>query len=227
MDVSLSEPVDKPANPRLFERHLVMTPLQMAATYCYMDIVKYLANERAAIKGKGIYFYLYISLYLLNLLLLNFPVHAQNVCTPVSCIRTSVFLALNTSNPRNPPYACRGEQLQFICEVTNGLTLQWASEPVICRDTPISYTTGDIVGETRQIDIYQSHLVSIARRPPSSNFTSSFTFTPLASANSVTVVCGNQLPFCSSTEAELTLSFTGKCDLFTKMYMEAASIYIF
>lgn len=137
------------------------------------------------------------------------------MCTPVSCIRTSVFLAPNNSNPRNPPYGCRGEQLQFICEVMNGLTIQWASEPAICRDTPISYTTGDLDGETRQNGIYQSRLISVARNPPSSNFTSSLAFTLPPSVNSVTVVCGNQLPFCTRTEAEFTLSITGKCDVFT------------
>jgi len=134
---------------------------------------------------------------------------------PLTCIRTSAVLTSNVSTTRNPPYACRGEQLFYMCEVINGLTLQWASEPNICRNMPISFTTGDDDGEIRQIDIFESRLISAARAPPSSNFTSVFTFTPPPSVNNVTVVCGNQLSFCTSTEDQLTIGITGKCNTFT------------
>ena len=140
-------------------------------------------------------------------------VHTQDVCTPLLCARTSVFLTSNTTSTRDPPYACRGEKLSFSCEVVRGVTLQWASEPDICRDMPISYTSGDDEGETRRIGSYQSSLVSVSPDAQNSNFSSVLRFSPNETMDSVTVVCGNQLPFCSSTEAELTLRITGKCNV--------------
>ena len=138
--------------------------------------------------------------------------HSQKVCTPTSCRVTSVVLNSTTISGRNPPYACRGEQLVFNCQVMNVVSLQWASEPDILCSNAISYTAGDDEGErrTRNDGSYQSYLVSVARDPPNSNFTSNLTFTPPESVNNVTVVCGNQLSFCSSTEAERTVRITGK-----------------
>ena len=138
--------------------------------------------------------------------------HSQKVCTPTSCRVTSVVLNSTTISGRNPPYACRGEQLVFNCQVMNVVSLQWASEPDILCSNAISYTAGDDEGErrTRNDGSYQSYLVSVARDPPNSNFTSNLTFTPNASVNDVTVVCGNQLSFCSSTEADRTVRIIGK-----------------
>ena len=137
---------------------------------------------------------------------------SQGVCTPISCM-TYVVLNSTTPSTRNPPYACRGEQLTFTCEVMNTVSLQWASEPdILCRN-PISYTAGDDEGERRRRGFYQSYLISVARDPPNSNFTSNLTFIPPQSVDSVTVVCGNQLLFCSSTEAERTVRITGKCNV--------------
>ena len=142
----------------------------------------------------------------------------QNVCTPVSCTETSVYLNSTTANRRDSPYACRGEQLVFHCEVVNGAGIQWASEPDISCKDPLSFTTYNSDGDHKERLFYQSYLVSVARDPPSSNFTSNLTFTPPPSVNSVTVVCGNQLPFCTSTAAEFTLSITGKC-CYSNMYL--------
>ena len=146
-------------------------------------------------------------------------VNSQKVCTPTSCRVTSVVLNSTTISGRNPPYACRGEQLVFTCEVMNAVSLQWASEPDISCSNAISYTAGDDEGERRTINggFYQSYLVSVVRAPPFSTFTSNLTFTPPESVNSVTVVCGNQLSLCSSTEAEHTVRITGKLMLKLKM----------
>ena len=133
------------------------------------------------------------------------------MCIPVSCPRTSVFLNSTTASARDPPYACHGEELVFRCEVVNGVTLNWVSEPDIPCDNPISYTPGDDVGETRMRGLYQSNLTFVAPRPPNSNLSSVLTFTPPGNVSSVTVVCGDQLPFCTGTEAETTLRITGKC----------------
>ena len=137
---------------------------------------------------------------------------SQSVCTPISCV-TSVVLNSTTTSARNPPYACRGEQLVFNCEVMNAVSLQWASEPDILCGNAISYTAGDDEGETRPSGFYQSYLISVARDPPNSNFTSNLTFAPPESVTKVTVVCGNQLSLCSSTEAERTVSITGKYNI--------------
>ena len=136
-------------------------------------------------------------------------VDSQSVCTPISCV-TSVVLNSTTTRARNPPYACRGEQLVFNCEVMNAVSLQWASEPDILCDNAISYTAGDDEGETRPSGLFQSYLISVVRNPPNSNFSSNLTFTPSESVTNVTVVCGNQLSLCSSTEAERTVRITGK-----------------
>ena len=141
--------------------------------------------------------------------------NAQNGRPPglTSCIRTSVFLAPVAVSAHNPRYACRGEEVAFICEVTYGASLEWASEPDISRNLPISYTAFNIEGETRTSGSYRSHLVSVARSPPRSNFTSNLTFAPSPSVNSVTVVCGDQLSSCRKTEEIHTLAITGKCML--------------
>ena len=138
--------------------------------------------------------------------------HTQGVCTPVSCI-TSAILNSTTTSARNPPYACRDEQLVFVCEVMNAVSLQWASEHDILCSNAISYTAGDNEGErrTRIENLYQSYLISVVRDPPNSNFTSNLTFTPSLSVNSVTVVCGDQLSLCRGTEVKHTVRITGKC----------------
>lgn len=131
----------------------------------------------------------------------------------MSCSRTSVHLGPSSVGARDPPYACRSEEVTFLCQVINGVTLQWASEPDISCNDPISYTTADIDGEIRAVGSYQSRLISIARNPPYSNFSSVLTFIPPQFVNNVTVQCGEQLPGCSSTEAESTVNFAGKCVL--------------
>ena len=141
---------------------------------------------------------------------LLFVAPTQGVCSPTSCA-TSVHLNVTPASVRDPPYACRGEQLTFSCEVVNAPSLQWAFEPDIPCDMPISYTTGDDEGETKGMGSYQSRLISVTRNPPNSNFSSDLTYTPPRSMDSVTVVCGNQLHFCSRTQSELTLMLTGKC----------------
>ena len=75
------------------------------------------------------------------------------MCTPISCV-TSVHLNVTTASIRDPPYACHGEQLTFTCEVVNAASLQWAFEPDVPCDMPISYTTGDDEGELRQVSIH-------------------------------------------------------------------------
>ena len=137
--------------------------------------------------------------------------HTPDVCTPVSCTRTSVFLSSTTARTRDPPYACHGKELAFSCKVINGVSIQWASEPDIPCKNPLSYTTSDRNGTRKDRGSYHSRLISVARSPPHSNFSSVLKFTPPGNVNNVTVVCGDQLPICSSTEAESTLSITGKC----------------
>ena len=125
-------------------------------------------------------------------------------------MRTSVLL--NLTSTHDPPYACRGEGITFSCEVMNGISLQWASEPDILRNRPIGFTTGDDEGERRTRDSYQSRLVSVQHHPQNPYLKSVLTYTPPAgSMDSVTVVCGDQLSLYNSAEAECTVSITGKC----------------
>ena len=139
--------------------------------------------------------------------------HAQNVCTPPPCVRTSVQLSSNAAITQGPPYACRGDELTFTCQVMNGAGLQWVNEPEICRSLPVGYTTLNSGGDMERRGSYQSYLISVVRNPPFSNFTSNLTFTPNASVDSVTVQCGDQLSSCSDREAETTVIITGKCVL--------------
>ena len=48
------------------------------------------------------------------------------------------------------------KELTFICQVINGRTLQWASEPDIPCELPMTYTTADDDGEIRAVGSYQS-----------------------------------------------------------------------
>ena len=137
----------------------------------------------------------------------------QNECAPVDCVKTSVVLNCMTTTMRDPPYACRNEELRFNCEVVNGASLQWASEPEICRSVPISFASSDNEGEPRRRGSFQSNLTSVIANPPNSNFSSVLTYSPPGNVNSVMVVCGDQLSSCSSTEDEITLTITGKCML--------------
>ena len=138
---------------------------------------------------------------------------AQSKCRPMSCFRTSVHLSPSSIGARDPTYACRSEGVTFICEVINGVALQWASEPDIPCDNPMSYTAGDDVGEIRAVGSYKSRLISIARNPPHSNFSSVLTVIPPQFVNNVTIQCGDLISSCCSTEAESTVNFAGKCVL--------------
>ena len=126
-------------------------------------------------------------------------------------LRTSVLL--NSTTTRDIPYACRGEEMTFICLVVNGISLQWVCEPDIPCNRPLGYTTGDDEGETRTRGYYHSRLVSVARSFPDTYLSSVLTFTPPGSMDSVTVVCGDQLSLCPSTEDEYTVNITGKCNV--------------
>ena len=105
--------------------------------------------------------------------------------------------------------------MTFSCEVMGGASLQWVSGSEIPCDNPISYGSGDDEGEIKTRGSYQSRLISVALSPPESNFTSNLTFTPSPSVNSVTVVCGDQLSSCCSSENRSTIIITGKCVLFS------------
>ena len=139
--------------------------------------------------------------------------HAQNVCMPPPCVRTSVQLNSNAAITQGLPYACRGDELTFTCQVMNGAGLQWVNEPEICRSLPVGYTTASREGDVVRGSSYQSYLISVARAPPFSNFSSNLTFTANPPANNVTVQCGDQLSSCSDREAETTVIITGKCVL--------------
>ena len=132
---------------------------------------------------------------------------ARTQCTPLDCIRTSVFMNSSTLT-RNPPYACRGIEVRFECEVENGASLQWASEPAICSTMPLSYTSRAVEGAVEERAGYRSYLTSIQPNPPYSNFTSSLTFTPHGS--NVTIQCGDQLSSCTTTQDRNTIYITGK-----------------
>ena len=142
-------------------------------------------------------------------------VHAYGACASNSCLMTSTgmrtHVVLDSTSARDPPYACRGEEMTFSCEVINGVSLQWASEPDVPCNRSIGYTTADDEGETRTRGSYQSNLTSIIRNSLNSYFSSVLTFTPPRSVNNVTVHCGDQLGLCGSTEGEHTLNITGKC----------------
>ena len=145
-------------------------------------------------------------------------VQSQGVCAPSSCTTTSASMrasvVLNSTSKHDPPYACRGEEMTFSCELMNGVSLQWVSEPDIPCDRPIGYTIGDDEGETRTRGSYQSRLTSVVQSPLNSYLSSVFKFTPPGSMNNITVVCGDQLSLCNSAEAERTLSIIGKCMLY-------------
>ena len=132
--------------------------------------------------------------------------HTPGMCTTGS----SVSLKSATASTRDPPYACRGEGLVFNCTVKNGASIQWASEPDISCELPMTYTAVDDDGEIRAVGSYQSHLISIARNPPHSNFSSVLRVIPPQFVNNVTVQCGDLLSSCYSTEAESTVNFAGK-----------------
>lgn len=138
---------------------------------------------------------------------------AQSKCSTMSCIRTSVRLSPSSTGARNPPYACRGENVTFTCEVVNARSLQWASEPDICRSVPFTFTAVDDEGEMRVSPSrsYQSNITFIASNPPYSNFSSVLTFIPPGPVDNVTVVCGDQLSSCTSTQTENTVNYAGKC----------------
>ena len=137
-------------------------------------------------------------------------VHTQlGVCAPSSC--TSVILS------PDPPYACRDKELTLNCEVINGFSLQWVSEPDIPCNRRLIYTTGDDIGETRTRGSYRSNLTSVTRNPLNPYLSSVLTFTPTGSMDSVTVVCGHQLSQCPGTEAKRTLNITGKCMLYRNL----------
>ena len=139
--------------------------------------------------------------------------HAQNVCPQPPCVRTSVQLSSNAAIAQGLPYACRGDELTFTCQVMNGAGLQWVNEPEICRSLPVGYTTANSEGNMEKGSSYQSYLISVVRNPPFSNFSSNLTFTANPPANNVTVQCGDQLSSCSNTEDEITVIITGKCVL--------------
>ena len=122
----------------------------------------------------------------------------------------SISLRAEAPIKRNPPFFCRAEQMKFTCEVQNGVSLLWASEPDICCGTSIAYATSDVVGETRRRGNYQANLTHIERHLPFSNFSSDLVTTSV-SGNSVTVSCGDQLSFCSSHAAKTTVNITSKC----------------
>ena len=82
-------------------------------------------------------------------------------------------------------------------------------EPDIRRSIPVGYAAANSEGDRYKEGSYQSYLVE--RAPPFSNFSSNLTFTSNLSVNHITVQCGDQLSSCSNTEAESTVSITGKC----------------
>ena len=137
--------------------------------------------------------------------------HAQNVCTPPPCVRTTVQLSSNATIVQGLSYACRGDQLTFTCQVMNGAGLQWVNEPEICRSLPVGYTTSNSEGDMERRGSYQSYLISVASAPPFSNFSSNLTFTANSPGNNVTVQCGDKLSSCSDTETGITVIITGKC----------------
>ena len=126
------------------------------------------------------------------------------------CFRTSVHLAPGAVSAHDSPYACRGEEVTFKCQVTHAASLEWASEPGILRNLPLSYTAFDEAGQTRRRDSYRSRLLSVTPSPPRSNFSSVLIFTPSPSVNSVRVVCGDQLASCSREE-DYTFTIAGNC----------------
>ena len=145
--------------------------------------------------------------------------HAQNVCTPPPCVRTSVQLSSNATIAQGLSYACRGDKLTFTCHVMNGAGLQWVNEPEICRSLPVGYTPVNSEGDVVTGGSYQSYLISVTRDPPFSNFSSNLTFTPNASVDNVTVQCGDQLSSCSDTQTGITVNITGKCLLVNIVFL--------
>ena len=131
------------------------------------------------------------------------------------CIRRYIHLSPISVGARDPPYACQGENVTFTCQVINGVALQWASEPDICRIVPFTYSTADDEGEVRfkttERGFYLSTLVSVARDIPYSNLSSNFTFTPNGSVSNIMVQCGNELSVCPSAQANSTINYAGKC----------------
>ena len=143
-------------------------------------------------------------------------VYTPGVSTPTSCA-TSVHLNSTIASTRDPPYACRGEQLVFNCAVVDGVALQWVAKPGIQCDDPITFTWGDDEGQrkTRNPDegLFQSYLISLMSDPPNSYFTSNLTFTPRPSVNSVTVICEDERgqSSCCNAKDESTVIITGEC----------------
>ena len=113
---------------------------------------------------------------------------AQSKCRPMSCFRTSVRLSPSSIGARDPTYACRSEGVTFICQVINGVALQWASEPDIPCDNPMSYTPGDDAGDK------SSGFLSI---PPNFYCTKSSTLklqlSPYSHSTSICEQCNNSM----------------------------------
>ena len=148
---------------------------------------------------------------------LSAAVYTPGVSTPTS-FATSVHLNSTIASTRDPQYACRGEQLVFNCAVIDGVALQWVSKPGIPYDNPITFTSGDDVGERRirrrrNESFFQASLISVTGEPPNSKITSNLTFTPRPSVNSVTVVCKDERgqSSCCNAKDESTVIITGEC----------------
>lgn len=113
-----------------------------------------------------------------------------------------------TSNVDGRPSVCIGDQLVFTCEVLSAGSLQFAAEPEICRSRPLTYLSGNDVGDKKIDGMFESNLVSLDRNPPMSNFTVTLNGTP-TDEMTLLVLCGKRVTSCSGVE-EKNITVIGK-----------------
>jgi len=113
------------------------------------------------------------------------------------------------SNVDGRPYACTGDQLVFTCEALRAGSLQFAAEPGICRNTPITYLAGSDVGTIKNgSGIFEAKLVSLDRNSSKSNFTVKLTGTP-TDEMTLLVLCAEKFSSCTGVK-ESNITVIGK-----------------
>jgi len=134
---------------------------------------------------------------------------AASDCQAVQCSENIGGVTL-TSNADGRPFVCTGDQLVFTCEVLNAGSLEFAAEPEICRQDPITYLSGSDVGSKMTKGMFDSNLESLDRNPPTSNYTVTVTGTPTTKMT-LLVLCAERVDLCIGVK-ERNITVIGKCN---------------
>jgi len=130
-------------------------------------------------------------------------------CQAVQCSEDIDGVTLK-SNVDGRPFVCTGDQLVFTCEVLRAGSLQFAAEPEICRQNPITYLSGREEGSKEIKGMFESNLVSLdVCNSSTSNYTVTLTGTPTAEMT-LLVLCAERVSSCSGV-TEKNITVIGKC----------------